>query len=170
MGGCLERGMIWTILAIGAVVLALPIVLPILIPLAILAALVGGGGRLIKSVVNSRWCRSSVDVQAETNARRYTHLGATAGPPRSFIDSANRQSQQKTKEGGVLAHTSGKPFRIYESSAVRTTMKALQQRRLYAEVYDDGQVKGYAVYEGRYDGIKVVPIREFNRRFRKWVE
>lgn len=169
MGGCLEKGMIWTILAIGAVVLALPIILPVLIPLGLLFLFIVGGGRMIKALCDSRWCRSSVDVQAERNARRYVHLGAAVEHPRSFVDRANRQSQQAAKEDAVLAHTDGKPFRIYEASAVRTTVKVLQQRRLYAEVYDDGRIRGYAVYEGQYDGIQVVPIGEFNKRFRRWV-
>jgi hypothetical protein len=162
--------MIWTILAIGAVVLLAPIVLPVLIPLALLFVLVSGGARLIRGVGNSRWCRSSTDAQAEVIARRYAHLGAQLDGPRSFADRAEREAKQKAKEGGVLAHTDGKPFRIYETSAIRTTAKWLQQRRLYAEVYDDGHLKGYAVYEGRHDGIKVVGIHEFNRRYRRWVD
>ena len=70
---------------------------------------------------------------------------------------------------GVLARASGKPFRVYRASGP-SAARGAALRPLYADAYDDGRVRGYAVYERGSGEVRVVPDAEFHRQYRTWVE
>jgi len=81
-------------------------------------------------------------------------------------------NKYKREEGArkYKRHCDGKPFRVYTNNPLGTTAMWLVGRKFFAETYDDGKTKGYAVYEGKYLDMRIYSVAEFAARFNRWVE
>lgn len=86
---------------------------------------------------------------------------------------ARESARQYARQEGARRYkrfADGKPFRIYHTNGIATVLYWIQGRKFFAEGYNDGRTRGYVVYEGMYDDMRLLTPAEFNAQYGRWVD